>query len=691
MMAKAKTKKSPDRRQHLYVFNLGLLFFKRARRILEAHGFSIRFGVPRSKTDMVAVWGRKNTSKRGRKIAKRKGLSVVTVEDSFLRSVKTGRQGAPSLGIVCDATGIFFDTTKDSQLGRLIQSSAGIPQSEFDKAHAGIEAIKASHLSKYNAFDLDDPDLPMDYVLVVDQTMGDASIRLGGANRQTFDHMLDCAVKENPGIRILVKTHPETVAGKRQGHFKERSSDELVTLYDKPVSPWRLMQSARSVYCVTSHMGLEAIFAGHRPVVFGAPFYAGWGLTEDRLEGFEQKGWRKAEHLFWAAYIKYSLWYDPFFKRTSNFYRAVDTLSAQASNWRDGSRGAVMLGMRLWKRGFLRQMFSQSNSKIRFAKSAQQAVDLAKAKGQPLIVWGQTGGDTLVKLRASKAIDVIRMEDGFLRSKGLGAELVRPCSLVLDRRGIYYDPNQPSDLEDLIATSNDLPIRELERAAAVRRQFCKSGLSKYNLAGKQIKTRQAEGQEVVLVVGQVEDDASVRLGCSNVKTNADLLWAARQAFPKAYVLYKPHPDVEAGLRSGDVGKEILRATVDGVASKSDVIHLIKKADVVCTMTSLAGFEALMHGKKVVCFGAPFYAGWGLTDDRGETPDRRVQTPTLDQLTHAALIAYPRYWDPVTGDPCPVEVVLERFAKGQFGSKGGRANRTLSKLQGAFASFAPIWR
>jgi len=640
---------------------------------------------------MVAVWGRRKTSKRGRKVAAKKGLQLVTVEDSFLRSVKTGRQGAPSLGVVCDSTGIFFDTTNPSDLAQLIQSAAGIPQSEFDKARAGIEAIKAGNLSKYNAFELDDPELPQDYVLVVDQTVGDASIRLGGANRDAFQKMLDCALKENPGVRVLVKTHPETRAGKRPGHFNDSISDDLVFLYDKPVSPWRLMESARAVYCVTSQVGLEAIFAGHRPVVFGAPFYAGWGLTDDRLDGFQQKGWRKAEHLFWAAYIKYSAWYDPFFKRASNFYRTVDILSAQATNWRDASAGAVMLGMRMWKRGFLRQMFKQAGGKIRFAKTAPEAVTAAKAKGQPLIVWGQTGGDALGAMHEAKDVDILRMEDGFLRSKGLGAELVRPCSLVLDRSGIYYDPNQPSDLEGLIAKSIDLPIRETERAAGVRRQFCNAGFSKYNLGGKQLKTRQAEGQDVVLVVGQVEDDASVQLGCKDIKSNADLLWASRQAFPKAYILYKPHPDVEAGLRTGDVGAEILRATVDGVASNSDVIGLIKKADVVCTMTSLAGFEALMHGKKVVCFGAPFYAGWGLTDDRGETPDRRVQTPSLDQLTHAALIAYPRYWDPVTGDPCPVEVVLERFAKGQFGAKGGKANRALSKLQGTFASFAPMWR
>ena len=56
-----------------------------------------------------------------------------------------------------------------------------------------------------------------------------------------------------------------------------------VELYDAP-SLFALGAAGRrdvGVYTVSSQMGFEAIFAGHRPRVFGKPFYAGWGLTED--------------------------------------------------------------------------------------------------------------------------------------------------------------------------------------------------------------------------------------------------------------------------------------------------------------------------------------------------------------------------------------------------------------------------
>ena len=50
----------------------------------------------------------------------------------------------------------------------------------------------------------------------------------------------------------------------------------------------------------------------------------------------------------------------------------------------------------------------------------------------------------------------------------------------------------------------------------------------------------------ILVPGQVEDDASIRLGTRDICTNLALLRSTREQNPDAIVIYKPHPDVEAG-------------------------------------------------------------------------------------------------------------------------------------------------
>ena len=107
------------------------------------------------------------------------------------------------------------------------------------------------------------------------------------------------------------------------------------------------------------------------------------------------------------------------------------------------------------------------------------------------------------------------------------------------------------------------------------------------------------------------------------------------------------------------------------------------------MTSLLGFEALVRGLPVTCLGAPFYAGWGLTRDLGPVPDRRGAAD-LATLSHAALIAYPRYFDPISRLPCPPEVVIDRLANATLPANGLHL-RLLAKLQGTFASYAHLWR
>jgi len=215
------------------------------------------------------------------------------------------------------------------------------------------------------------------------------------------------------------------------------------------------------------------------------------------------------------------------------------------------------------------------------------------------------------------------------------------------------------------------------------------GLSKYNLgqAAPDIAAM-AQGRRIVLVPGQVEDDASILTGAGEIRTNAALLDAARQAHPDAFVIYKPHPDVDAGLRPGAM--PAAAAVADLELAGTDPAPLLDRVDLVWTMTSLLGFEALIRGRRVVTLGAPFYAGWGLTDHRGPDLPRRKGPVSLEGLVHATLIDYPRYRDPVTRLPCPAEVAAERLAQGQV-AKRGPGNRLLAKLQGLFAGQAHLWR
>jgi len=242
----------------------------------------------------------------------------------------------------------------------------------------------------------------------------------------------------------------------------------------------------------------------------------------------------------------------------------------------------------------------------------------------------------------SDGAKLLRIEDGFLRSSGLGADLVRPLSLVIDDLGIYYDATQPSRLERSLETQS-LGADAIARAHSLRSKIIQLDVTKYNL-GKVSWARPDTGKPVLLVVGQVETDDSIRLGSPDVKSNIELLRRVRQENPSAYIVYKPHPDVLAGLRRHGEGEDTSHDLADEIlTSPVSLGQLLAQVDVLHTMTSLMGFEALIRGVKVVCHGQPFYAGWGLTEDRLHCA-RRTRRVTLDELVYGALISYPRYFN-----------------------------------------------
>jgi capsular polysaccharide export protein len=166
----------------------------------------------------------------------------------------------------------------------------------------------------------------------------------------------------------------------------------------------------------------------------------------------------------------------------------------------------------------------------------------------------------------------------------------------------------------------------------------------------------------VLVTGQVEDDLSVQLGGAGVEGNLDLIRRARAAEPDAWLVFKPHPDVDAGHRRGAIADAVALRHVDQVVRDVPMASMLDAVDAVHVLTSLAGFEALIRGCEVVTHGQPFYAGWGLTRDLAPPIERRRgHNVTKAQLVAATLILYPRYLDPVTKLPCPPEILVERLA------------------------------
>ena len=149
-----------------------------------------------------------------------------------------------------------------------------------------------------------------DNILIVDQVMGDASLTHGAKNI-SLEKMIAAAQEENPDAVIHVKLHPETIHGFRQGLFSSYKEDESIQFIRHDCNPFSVLESMDKVYVATSQLGFEVLLAGKAVVCFGMPFYADWGLTDDRAHCSRRIKTRSVVEVFVAAYMLYSRYVNP--------------------------------------------------------------------------------------------------------------------------------------------------------------------------------------------------------------------------------------------------------------------------------------------------------------------------------------------------------------------------------------------
>jgi len=609
--------------------------------------------VARSGVRAIAGWGRRPSTQLPRACAARLGLPFIALEDGFVRSWGTGATH-PGLSLVVDGQGIYYDATQPSALETLLASAADVLAGSGARHAQALHLLRQARWSKYNFA----PDAPAALfaadgararVLVVDQTAGDASISCGLARAETFAEMLAAARRENPGALIYIKTHPEVSLGGKSGHYPDcadMAGDANTRVLRTALNPYSVLAHMQRVYTVTSHLGFEALLAGVPVTCFGMPWYAGWGATQDRLRCPRRTRQRTVQELFAAACLHYTRYLNPYTHARGTLFDVFEWLGQQRHMAARAGGKTIAIGYRRWKAANVAPFLSAAQPP-HFVADAAAAAALHPGAHDRLVVWGAQPAPEIQALAARSGAPLLRMEDGFIRSVGLGSDFMPPRSLVLDGSGIYFDPRQASDLETILNTHTFTDSERL-RAARLRACIVQQHITKYNSAGGSPapawqRQAAARGQTVIFVPGQVDDDASIRLGCFDVRSNLALLRAVRTAQPDAFIVYKPHPDVLAGNRTGQLARPAALQYADAIEAHADALACIAACDAVHTMTSLTGFDALLRGKPVTVWGRPFYAGWGLSEDRLPMP-RRVRRLGMDELVAGTLLHYPLYWD-----------------------------------------------
>ncbi|MGI7417857.1 capsular polysaccharide biosynthesis protein, partial [Campylobacter jejuni] len=569
---------------------------------------------------------------------------------------------------VKDDIGIYYDATMPSKLENLL-NTCEFKDEEIKQAKKAIELIKKYKISKYN----NNLDIPDNYfqkdekrVLIITQTANDASLEFGLAKDFKTLDMIKDAIKENPKSTIYIKIHPDVLSGKKQSDLDLNSLPKECILITENFNPIALLEFFDKVYTKTSGMGFEALMQECECICYGMPFYAGWGLTKDKLECKRRMQKRSLEEVFYAAYILYSEYFNPYLNQKSNIFDTIQTLAKYKDIEKVNSNKLFMLGFTLWKRHFIKPFFKAKDNEIIFLNSIKSLVRYKLKEDDKFFIWGKKYDEnTLKNLLLVKAKEqnltnftpkVSLVEDGFIRSISLGSDLTRPFSLIVDDKGLYIDPNKPSKLEELL--QNEIfDENMLNRAKNIIKILLENRFSKYNgLKHENLKINAKTGQKIILIPAQVEDDASMILGGFGLST-LDLLKEVRSKNQDAYIIFKPHPDVLSGNRVGLKDETLILEFCDEIVKDCSIDSAIKIADEIHTITSTSGFDALLRAKKVFTYGMPFYAGWGLTKDKYRC-ERRTRKLSLEELVAGALIAYPRYINPKTKTLCEIEVCLD---------------------------------
>jgi len=362
----------------------------------------------------------------------------------------------------------------------------------------------------------------------------------------------------------------------------------------------------------------------------------------------------------------WTAWFSPYTGDLLHPGEALEIHSLMQEQWQDNAMPGHCYGAQYWNHPSINATFSGKGGAVTFHESQQDAVSAARSDGGRIYSWAGRTDPAFEQICMQNGIQLSRIEDGFLRSVGLGAGLARGAMLAVDDLGIYYDPSRPSRLEVLLK-EYELSPEERNRGEALIDLIIRARVSKYNF-GKTRSFAYPANKEKILVPGQVADDAAIRksrsatIDCANTpNVNLDLLRLARARHPEAFLVFKPHPDVETGLRKGKVPRETALEYADEIAEDANIIDLIEAVDGVETFSSLSGFEALLRGKKVCVHGAPFYAGWGLCEDLTQIEGRGTSR-TLPELVYLALVKYARTIDPVSLLPCSPEFLVARLAE-----------------------------
>ncbi|NKI58365.1 hypothetical protein HCG46_08865 [Labrenzia sp. PO1] len=313
----------------------------------------------------------------------------------------------------------------------------------------------------------------------------------------------------------------------------------------------------------------------------------------------------------------------------------------------DKSNPTLFFGFSAWKHRFYNQVFSEQEVLFLGDELAQDDEVIEKIfstiRRQKVFVWSYKDPFWLSALSARNHVTICRVEDGFLRSVGLGAEKTAPSSIVIEEgTNLYFHKERDSRLHQIIRSLSDDELKDFHRKGIeLQEKIISNNLTKYNFARRSSEFHVEKGS--ILVIGQVERDESIRRGPDPYFTCEKLIEIAYRDNPGQSIHFKAHPEVLKGFAQPFSAPFRRFPELVEFPRHANMFDYANRYERIYTISSLAGFELLLRGASITTLGSPWYAGWGLTDDRATVLEAR-QEISVQVLLWAAYGAYPYYFD-----------------------------------------------
>ncbi len=630
-------------------YSLSGLFNRKTRSVAK------HFSLPKQR---FYSWGYKRSGFFARILSLLYRNDIYRIEDGFIRSLSNFAFQYP-FSICIDRTGIFYNSFTSNDLNNFIKQQ--LSDSELDRSKKLQMLWVRKRISKFNNIK-ESPTPSRPYILVVDQTKGDLSIKYGNSSERSFKLMLNWAINNWPEHLILIRAHPNVSLGKKIGYFDPKELvNERILYSNDGLSPCLQLSNCTAVCTVTSQLGFEALLWNKPTYVFGMPFYAGWGLTNDYLDAPFQRINNKVSlyQLIYAVLVKYCLYRSPYSDSNCSPENIIHWVSSNRYSLNTFNEEVITHYLTPWKFFQIKKFLPQLKFINLFNKKYVNENKFS-------LRWGLK--------HLNEAIydnnKYLFVEDGFIRSSGLGSQLFDSSSIVIDRNTIYYDGSKTSDLENLL-NNRVLSTIEIERIANIIDKIVNYNITKYNLIEKQwTPSLKNSDKKTILVVGQVPNDKSILFGVpedSSIKDNLEMLRYCRSIYPNDWIIFKEHPDITANLRVSNYDINLIRQLCDEYIQNVNLSSIYKYVDRVCVLTSLAGFEAVLRNIPVTVFGVPFYAGWGLTNDYLSSHKwlkRRIRKIDLFTMAYITLIDYPLYYSSINKSLTSIESIIYFFSSNQ---------------------------